>query len=123
MSHLRLYTLKTLNGKTELSFDLTGNIIDQNSRQTHIILNGKDFILQNREWLNTMKVFDDGKTYFLLCSKHVDLKYAKSVLIDYTIQLMDKRIANMIEFKERILAEKKIHEMPKRNFRKMIYAA
>ena len=104
--HTRLYSLKTdLKGKSILSFDLGLCIVDEKISELTIKINEREYTLQKREWLNTMKIWDDGKTFFLVCSKHVNQKYAFDILMKHAINKIDKRIESLLNVKEKYQRE------------------
>lgn len=112
MRRLRLYSLKSINDRSELSFDLTGLIVTENYYSCQIQLPSGLIFLNFKDYLNKMKVYDDGNVFFILCTKVVDLDYAKDFLMKYALQRVDKSIENfstrlntLQTFKERLLNE------------------
>ena len=101
----RLLSLKTINDKSVLSYDLSLNIVSENVTEIGVIIDGRNYILDKRNWLNTYHVWDNGKIFFIVCSKTINAKYAKKVLLKYSIGLIDKRVDNLNQFKNRLIAE------------------
>lgn len=112
MRRLRLYSLKTRNEKSELNFDLTGLIVTENYYTLQIKLPSGEVFLNIKEYMNTMKIYDDGEVFFIVCNKMVDLDYAKDILMKYALERVDKtieslsmRVEKLNNFKERLKRE------------------
>lgn len=112
MRRLRLYSLKSINDRSELNFDLTGLIVAENYYTVQIKLPSGEVFLNIKEYMNTMKVYDDGEVFFILCNKMVDLEYAKGILMKYALERVDKtieslftRVEKLNNFKERLKRE------------------
>jgi len=103
--HTRLLTLKTVNDKSILSYDLTLKIISETVSHIEVLIDGRTYSLERRAWLNTLKVWDNNKTFFIVCSKKMKSSYAKKVLLEYSVKLVDKRLSNLTTFKNRLLNE------------------
>lgn len=101
----RLLSLKTVNGKSVLCYDLTLKIMNETVKEIEFVIDDRSYTLEKRSWLNTCKVWDNGRTFFIVCSKKMNAGYAKNVLLKYSIGLIDKRLDNLSQFKSRLLAE------------------
>lgn len=101
----RLLSLKTVNGKSVLCYDLTLKIMNETVKEIEFVIDDISYTLEKRSWLNTCKVWDNGRTFFIVCSKKMNAGYAKNVLLKYSIGLIDKRLDNLSQFKSRLLAE------------------
>ncbi|ASU34395.1 hypothetical protein [Mucilaginibacter xinganensis] len=101
----RLLSLKTVNGKSVLCYDLTLKIMKETIKEIEFEIDGRSYTVEKRSWLNTCKVWDNGKTFFIVCSKKMNAGYAKNVLLKYSIELVDKRLDNLSQFKSRLIAE------------------
>lgn len=101
----RLLSLKTVNDKSVLCYDLTNKIVEESIKEIEVVIDGRSYIIEKRNWLNTCKVWDNGKTFFIVCSKRMNARYAKKVLLEYSIELVDKRLDNLNQFKSRLIAE------------------
>lgn len=112
MRRLRLYSLRTINDKSTLNFDLTKLIVSETHYTTQIKLASGEVFLNHSEYLNKMKVYDDGDVFFIVCTKQISLKYAKKVLIQYalekvaeTLDTLTNRVNKLVGFKERLEGE------------------
>lgn len=112
MRRIRLYSLRTINDKSTLSFDLTGLITSETHYNIQIKLPSGDVYLNHSEYLNKMKVYDDSELFFVVCTKQISTKYAKKVLIKYALEKVDKtldtlttRLNKLTGFKERLQGE------------------
>jgi hypothetical protein len=112
MKRLRLYSLKTFNDKSILNFDLTGLIDSETFYNAKINLPSGTVFLSFREYLNKMKVYDDGECFFIMCTKKVSLQSAKECLMKYAIDKVDKtldtlttRVNKLNDFKQRLQSE------------------
>lgn len=101
----RLLSLKTINGKSVLCYDLTCKIVNESIKEIEIVIDERSYTLEKRCWMNTCKIWDNGKTFFIVCSKRMNAGYAKNVLLKYSIGLIDKRVDNLNQFKTRLLKE------------------
>lgn len=90
----RLYSLRKVNDKIVLSLDLSLKIIEETKSTLKIKLyeNQATIVLNKYLYFNRMRVWDDGETFFIVCSKLVDQKYAKEYLIKYSEKRASKEI-------------------------------
>lgn len=64
-----IYSLRIVNGKTILSIDLGGTIVFENNEIIRLNLDGKEYNFKRSVYINSMKVIDIGKVFFMICSK------------------------------------------------------
>lgn len=90
-----LYSLKSgIDGKTILSYDLNsdGIIVDNTLEKLILKLDGKIYTIEKQKWVNTMKVYDTGSKFFIICTKSVSTNYVFETLMKYAMQKIDTRI-------------------------------
>ena|ERR1700749_394812 len=94
MFRVILYSLKpdTKTGKTTISYDLNGCIVENNLTQAILKLDNKLYTIEKSKWVNTMKVFDTGSKFFVICTKSINTDYAFEILMKYAMQKIDTRI-------------------------------
>lgn len=101
----RIYSLRTVNDRTVLSLDLTGLIVSETHQTLQIKLETGTIYLNKWDYLNKMRVYDDGKVFFIIATKAVCQKYIKKFLLEYSIIKIDSRLDNLLNFKERLEKE------------------
>lgn len=101
----RLYTLRSVSDKSVLSLDLTGKIISETHYSLTIELDSGTIELPKWDYLNKMKVYDDGKIFFIVAGKQVCQKYIKEFLLKYSLDKVENRLDNLVKFKERLKKE------------------
>lgn len=90
-----LYSLKSdINGKTILSYDLNseGIVVENNLEKLILNIDQKLYTVEKSKWVNTMKVYDTGAKFFVICTKSVNTNYVFEVLMKYAMQKIDTRI-------------------------------
>lgn len=97
--HTLIYSLRSVNDKSQLSIDLTGLIVDENNQTIQLNLPSGITNIRKYEYLNKMRVYDDGKVFFLICTKHVSRESALKKLLQYAIDKVDQRIGFLNELK------------------------
>jgi hypothetical protein len=91
-----LYSLRTINDKSILSIDLTGLVISENSSSLLLKIDNQNVILYKYEYLNRMKIYDNGKVFFIVCSyKKVSRISAYKCLMAYAIEKLKRRKDNI----------------------------
>lgn len=108
-----LYSLRTIRDKSELVIDLTGKLISETHYNIHLKLASGEVYLNKWDWLNQMKVYDDGDVFFIICTaKKVSRKSAFDCLMRYSIEKVDQtleklnsRVENLNKFKARLQRE------------------
>lgn len=105
MSQSIIYNLRELNNRTILSIDLTGKIVSENPENIVININNKLLTIQKARYLNTMKIIDDGKIFFIVCNKQVDRAYALKVLLEYAVRKIDSRIDFITTLRQQFVKE------------------
>ena len=112
MHRVRIYSLRTVNDKSIISLDLTRFVVAESyshlsislptgipDHPTHTI----NFNLA--QWVNNMKVYDDGKHFFVLCTKNVDQDFIYRHLMQYMIDKMKRKAQKIEHFVERLQTE------------------
>lgn len=105
MSQSIIYNLRELNDRTLLSIDLTGSIVSENHENIIISINNKLLTIQKSRYLNTMKIIDDGKLFFIVCNKQIDRTYALKVLLEYAVRKIDSRIDFITTLRQQFVKE------------------
>jgi hypothetical protein len=91
-----LYSLRTVNEKSVLSIDLTGLIVSENPQSILLKIADENVILYKYEYLNRMKIYDNGKVFFIVCSyKKVSRISAYKCLMAYAIEKLKRRKDNI----------------------------
>ena len=109
---LIVYSLRTINDKTMLSIDLTGRAIFETHYQIKFNLQSGTVYLPVKEYLNKMKVYDDGDVFFIVCTKKVSRESALKCLLNYamdkvtdTLDNLNARVERLNNFKTRLQSE------------------
>lgn len=105
MSQSIIYNLREVNNRTILSIDLTGKIVSENPETVILNINNKLLTIQKARYLNSMKVVDDGKTFFLVCNKQVNRNYVFQKLLEYAVSKIDTRIQFISALREQFVKE------------------
>lgn len=92
MRRIRLYSLRTINDRSILNFDLTGLIVTENQYSIEVKTPKGIVTLDHYDYLNKMKVYDDGELFFIVCTKRINQKYAFKFLMNYAMEKVDKTI-------------------------------
>jgi hypothetical protein len=108
-----IYSLRTINDKSELSIDLTRFVVSENLYTLHLKLPSGEIFIDKKEYLNKMKIFDDGEVFFIVCGyKLVSRDSAKQCLmnhainkVDQTLESLNTRVAKLEKFKTRLQTE------------------
>ena len=91
-----IYSLRTVNDKSVLSIDLTGLVISENSSSILLNIDNQTVILYKYEYLNRMKIYDNGKIFFIACGyKRVSKSSAYKCLMKHAIEKLKKRKDNI----------------------------
>lgn len=103
---LMLFSLRSVNEKTVISILLTGFVTSlPHEKFIRIKFPDEPEIKLNRwEYTNKMKVYDDGKRFFIV-GKGMDSKFAFAFLLNYSISKVERRIDNLITFRNRLKLE------------------
>lgn len=90
-----LYGLKPdTNGNTILDYSLNGEgiLIDNTLEKIALKLDNKIYTIEKSKWVNTMRVYDTGRHFFVICNKQVNTKYVFETLMKYAISKVETRI-------------------------------
>lgn len=100
-----IYSLRTVNDRSILSIDLMGKLISET--QTTITLNLSAGVtdIYKPDYFNKMKVYDDTKVFFIICSKNVSRESAFECLMQYALEKTIKRRDNLNELINRFEKE------------------
>jgi hypothetical protein len=91
-----LLSLRYVNDKPILNFDLTGKLTDftiHNSDKLEIHLPTGTIYLDKWQYLNKWKIYEDPKNpkcFFIVCNKQANQDYAFKFLMEYAISKIDK---------------------------------
>ena len=110
-----IYSLREHNGKTILSIDLTGKLVENNHQLFLELPTGKH-TLNKYDYLNKDRIFDDGKHFMYICSKAVDRDYIFEKLLHYAVNKLNTRISYLETYRERLrheLNDVKVKQMKK----------
>lgn len=104
-----IYSLKNdLNGQPILSIDLMHTILFENNHLLELTLPEGRTALNKYEYVNTFKVYDNGKVFFFVCNKQVDRDFVFDKLLDYDCTKIDTRIVYLEGLKQFYKAKKKL---------------
>lgn len=96
MPRLFIYSLRSKDSEyAELSIDLGLNVINETREAFQLQLPTGTETIKKFEYLNKSKVFDNGKVFFLVCTKSVNREYAFDILLDYAVKKIDTRISHL----------------------------
>lgn len=90
-----LYTFKEKNGKVTLNYDLTKlllNYSNHRSETLQINLPSGSITLNKAEYLNTGKVFFNGKVFFIVATKFMGKKQAMKFLLQFAVERSEQRL-------------------------------
>lgn len=91
-----VYSLRVVEGECVLCIDLTNKILPAVDHEVlQLRLGAKVVSLQKNRWVNTMRVFDNGEFYFLLCTKHVSRQAVFDKLLEYHLSKMETEAAHL----------------------------
>lgn len=103
-----IYSLRTLSGRPVLDYSLGLHVSYPNQYQISIQLPTGLVTLNKSEYLNKMKIYDDGvKIFFYVCTKKVSAKFVFKKLLEYSVFKIDNRIEHLQALKndyEKVLA-------------------
>lgn len=104
-----LYSLRSdsKTGKTQLDYSLNSDgIVIENTLQKLVVkLDGKLFTIEKPKWVNTMRVYDVGSQFFIICSKQISTNYAFEALMKYALSKIDTRIQFLETMKQTYIKE------------------
>lgn len=96
---LTLLSLRYVNDKPILNFDLTGKLTDFDNHNSNILevkLPTGTIHLNRYEYLNTFRIYEDplnAKCFFIVCGyKRINQDYAFKFLMNYAISKIDKTV-------------------------------
>lgn len=97
-----IYNLLDNKGTVTLNIGLTGRLLDFENHRSNVLeidLPSGKISLPKFEYLNTGKIFDDGKVAFLVATKSFSPKQIKRLLLQHACYKIDTRIANLKSYK------------------------
>lgn len=106
MARIMLYNLLSNKDTVSLNIGLTGRLADfqnHHSNTLEIDLPTGKISLQKFEYLNTGKVYDDGKVAFVVATKSFSPKQIKRLLLEYACAKIDTRLAYLESLKSSYL--------------------
>lgn len=102
-----VYSLRTVNDKSTLAFDLVGHVISdtQYTLQIRIQKTGELIYLQKWDYLNKMNVHDNGEIFFIVCTKKVSIDSVFTCLMNHAIDKVEKRVDTLLSYKQKLQRE------------------
>lgn len=103
-----IYGLKsTPDGKTILDYSLNSDeIVISNTLEKLILrIDQKVYTIEKQKWVNTMKVYDTGSKFFIICTKSVSTNYVFETLMKYAVSKLNVRIDFLNTLKESYIKE------------------
>lgn len=103
-----LYRLQSdKHGNTILDYSLNSDeiIIDNTLEKLILKLDGKIYTIEKQKWVNTMKVYDTGAKFFIICTKSVSTNYVFETLMKYAVSKLNVRIDFLNTLKESYIKE------------------
>lgn len=95
MARLMLYSFIEDSGKVKLHINLTQYLADgdnHHSEGLQINLPSGSITLKKAEYLNTGKVYFNGRVFFIAATKWMSKKYALKVLLSFACERCEKRL-------------------------------
>lgn len=95
-SRIMLYSFKEMAGKVTLDYTLTRCLVDFDnhvSDSLQINLSSGLITLRKAEYLNTGKVFYNGKVFFIVATKWMGKKQALKFLLLFACERSEKRLS------------------------------
>ncbi len=97
--HTIVYSLRTLNGLPGLDYSLGLKMTETNTH-VQVPLSTGIVILKKFDYLNKDRIYDDGKTFFMIATKKVKADYIFRFLLQYSLSKIDNRIGKLETVKE-----------------------
>jgi len=94
-SRIMLYSFKEFSGKVTLDYTLTRCLVDYDNHHSEtlkISLYSGLITLNKAEYLNTGKVYFDGKVFFIVATKWMSKKFALKCLLSFACERCEKRL-------------------------------
>lgn len=95
----RIYFLKNIGDKPNLSIDLMRFIAYEDTTLIKIDLPSGSYILNKYDYVNKNKIYDTGKEFFILADKHLHNDCAFKWLMNYAIEKLKKRMEKLNNLK------------------------
>jgi hypothetical protein len=95
-SRIMLYSFKEFGGKVTLDYTLTSCLVDYDNHhdsELKISLPSGLITLRKAEYLNTGKVYFNGKVFFIVATKWMSKKYALKTLLEFACVRCELRLS------------------------------
>lgn len=95
-SRIMLYSFKESNGKVTLDYTLTRCLVDFDnhvSDSLKINLSSGLITLRKAEYLNTGKVYFNGRVFFIVATKWMSKKYILKLLLEFACVRCELRLS------------------------------
>jgi hypothetical protein len=99
---IMLYNLLDTNGKVSLNIGLSGCLVGFDNHHSSVLeidLPTGLITLNKYEYLNTGKVYDSGKVFFIVATKSFSAKQIKRLLLQHACNKIDSRLAHLESLK------------------------
>lgn len=91
-----LINFKESGGKVNLDYSLTRCLVDFDNHQSkELVINLSNGVvkLNKAEYLNTGKVYFDGRVFFIVATKWMAKKHALKVLLSFAVERLQNRLS------------------------------